>query len=184
MLVTVERYQVITGDTDTPSTAVEERIADATALLEDELARPLEEAERTERMYPLAGVFYPLATPITDAGDWAVDGATLRYGVFGGVPDWLSGTDFVEVTYTGGYVERSENPDEPNRLPAHVERDLAWAAYALGRPQPALASVPAGANAASVGDVSLSSSSAGGLSAASVGVAWSKATLRLRRRRL
>lgn len=185
MLVSVARYRTITGDVESEASAVSAAIEDATALLEDELGRPLESDERTERMYPGAGgVLYPLATPISDAGDYTIDGTTLRSGSFGVAPAWLGGQEWVEVTYTGGFVERSANPNAANGLPAYVERDLAWAAHALMRPVPALASLPAGTGSAQVGDVALGAAGGGSLSAASVGVSWSRETLRLRRRRL
>lgn len=184
MLVTVARYRAITGDTETATSAVTAAIEDATAALESELGRPLAEDEREERMYPgRDGTMYPLATPVLDAGDYTIDGSTLRGPTFGW-PSLVGPTDYVTVTYRGGFVERSANPTAPNRLPPYVERDVAWAAYALMRPVPALASLPAGTGSAQVGDVSIGAAGSSPLSAASVGMSWSRESLRLRRRRL
>lgn len=190
-LVTVARYQEITGDTTTAASAVSARIEDATDLLEAELGgRLLRSEERTEQMYrDRLGRLYPRALPITDGGTYTVDGATLRGGSPLAWPDIITDPfDSVAVTYTGGYVERTANPTAANRLPVYVEYDIAWAAYQLLHPSAAtaLVSIPAGASSASLGDASVSSSSGAlsvGMTAVVDGI-WSRDTLRLRRTRI
>lgn len=192
-LVTVERYQAITGDTATPSPAVSARLEDATDLLEGELGgRLLRHATRTETMYvDRQGRVYPKALPITDGGAYTIDGATLRGPFPTAWPDLVSGpVDSLSITYSGGYVERTANPSAVNRLPVFVEADIAWQAYYLGHPEAAtgLVGVPAGALNVALGDAQVSSSvTAGGIqrgaTAVTAGV-WSPQTLRLRRRRV
>lgn len=187
MLVTVARYRVITGDETSGASAVSDAILDATAMLEEELGRPLEEAERIEAMRPAAnGRLYPLATPIESvAGGYTIDGSTLFSGPFyGPYPDPITGTSVVTVTYTGGYVERTANPTAANRLPVHVERDIAVAARRL-LSTPVLSAVPSGATSVRLGDaaVTFGDDNPDGGGEAQIG-GWSAMTLRLRRRRL
>ena len=100
-LVTVARYRAITGDTATTASTVTARIEDAVDLLEEVLDRPLESAERTEALTPTRdGKLWPRAVPVTDPGDYTVDGLALKGGMFGS-------TTFT-VTYTGGWVEPSD----------------------------------------------------------------------------
>jgi hypothetical protein len=158
-------------------------IEEAIELLEEDLVRPLAAIERTETMYPdRAGWLWPTALPIQVAEDWTIDGHALRGGSWP-ASDLLTGCQSsLSVTYTGGYVERTANPDAANRLPLCIERDIAWAAYALGNPDAVLSSLPAGANAVSVGDISISF--AGGVSGSGddLRIQWSRRTLRYRRR--
>jgi hypothetical protein len=184
-LVLATRYASITGDTDTAASAVEEALVEAIDALEDVLDRPLAEEERTELLRPYRdGRLWPRATPITDGGDYQVDGEGLRYSTpwpaapFGVLGDEQTG---VSVTYTGGFVERSheDNIDAPNRLPTYIERDLCFAAWRLLHPPALTASnVPAGAVSAQVGDVSVSYGPGGARSTSDVldGV-WSRMTL-------
>lgn len=184
MLVTVVRYQAITGDTSTAASAVSALVEDATALAEEDLRRPLEQAERTETMWPdRCGWLWPLAVPLVDGGDYTIDGDGLKPGVTGAVPYFPEPTASRAITYTGGFLERSANPSASNRLPAHIERDLAWAAYALGHGDELLAGLPTGASSVSVGDLSVSfEAGAAAQSATDVRIRWSRATMRHKRR--
>ena len=66
MLVTVARYRAITGDNATPAVTVSAKIELAQELLADALDRELEEAERTETLWPTRdGYLWPSCTPIT-----------------------------------------------------------------------------------------------------------------------
>lgn len=171
MLVTYARYLAITGDGTSDPGQVEEALADAQALLEDTLRRPLESGERTERLRVLDGLVYPAATPITDAGDLTVEGDALTgaspSSLLGGVFD---STDHATVTYTGGFTA--------DTVPACIERDIAWAAHGLVRPLVA-SGVPVGATSVRLGDaaVTFAKPASGG-----VQVGWSPQTLRYRRR--
>lgn len=181
-LVTVDRYRAITGDEITAASAVSGFVEEAAALLEDDLGRPLEEAERTESMWPdRAGWLWPLATPIVTADGWTIDGHALRAGQWS-VNPWPNSSDSISVTYTGGFVERTANPSADNRLPATIERDLAWAAYALGSVDEILAGLPAGTTSASVGDISISFDRGARGSADDMRIRWSRVTRRYRRR--
>lgn len=181
-LLTAARYEAITGDRSTVSVSA---LADeALDLLEEDLGRPLESAERTERMWPdREGWLWPRAVPITVAAGWTIDGDALRAGTFG-VNPWPSSSEALSVTYTGGYVERSTNPDATNRLPAYIERDLAWAVYVLANPDAIQASLPRGATSVSVGDISVSFERGVGGSVDNRRIRWSRSTLRHRRRGL
>lgn len=180
-LVTFARYQSITGDTATPEYLVSARIEYAVELLEDELARPLASAERTETLWPTRdGRLWPSATPITDPGDYQVDGLALFSSPFPIAFGFVLG-DSVDVTYTGGWVERSANPTAANRLPTCIERDLAYAANALGDPAAgSLSGLPVGVTQASVGDVSVTFGSGGAGAASESQVRWSRETLAYR----
>lgn len=187
MLVTTERYRIITGDTATAAGTVTAAIEDATALLADELGRPdaLESAERTETMHVGPnGHLRPLAVPVTACAGYEFDTAQI----YGASPDsapfrGLLASELpttVSVTYAGGFVERTANPSAANRLPVEVERDLAWAAYALAHPS---APVAPGATSVSLGDASVSYGPSGAPGGGTGAVSWSRATLRWRRRR-
>lgn len=180
-LVTFERYQAITGDTATAEAAVTSRLEEAVEKLEEDLCRPLEAVERVEAMWPdRCGWLYPTATPITVATGWTIDGHALRGGSWP-IYSWPESTDSVLVTYTGGYVERTANPDASNRLPVCMERDIAWAAYALEHPD--LFTIPTGATAVSVGDLSVSFGGGGtSRSGDDLTIRWSRATRRFQRR--
>lgn len=189
MLVTVERYRAITGDHDLADTSVTALIEHATELLEDELERPLEQDERTELMWrDREGWLWPRATPIVTAAGWTIEGNGLKPGGLTtpsvGVVD-LEPSSTIEVTYTGGYVERTADPSAPNRLPRSVEDDLAWAAYALGHPSTIGSNLPAGATSVRLGDIAVTWPPGGSeRSRNDLTVRWSRTTLRLRRRSL
>lgn len=185
LLVTVERYRVITGDTTTAASAASAAIEDATSLLSEALGRPeaLKSAERTETMrVDAGGTCRPLAVPVTVAAGYDFDTAAL----YGASPDstpfrGLESSDLpatVSVTYTGGWVERTANPTAANRLPASMEVDIAHAAHQLTHPT--IGSVPAGASSVSVGDARVSYGPSGAPSGADV--TWSRQTMRWRRK--
>jgi hypothetical protein len=184
-LLTTDRYRAITGD-DAADATVSALIEDAVAKLEEDLGRPLEAVERIEQVWPdRRGYLYPLATPITEAEGWTVEGNALRAGSWPLSASWPATVDYVSVTYTGGYVERTANPDATNRLPICMERDLAWAAYALGHPTQLASQLPAGASSVSVGDISVSFGGGGTMrSGDDLAIRWSRSTLRYRRRGL
>lgn len=173
-VVTLARYRTITGDTASASGLVEQALADAQADLEEDLDRPLESAERTERLRLYSTtrhgwVVYPRAHPITDAGDLTIAGAAV-YGasplgspIFGG-----DDPGFAEVTYTGGYTAST--------VPRCIEQDIAWAAHT--RLHPAVP-VQVGATAVSLGDASVSFGAGG---ARGTAANWSRQTMRYRRR--
>lgn len=188
LLVTVERYQVITGDTSTAASAASAAIEDATSLLSEALGRPeaLKSAERTEIVHVDAGgVCRPLAVPITVAAGYDFDTAAL----YGASPDstpfrGLLASELpstLSVTYTGGWVERWANLGAANALPASMEADIAWCAHARLRPGQGLA-VPAGASSVSVGDASVSFGAGGAPARSESGYAWSKGTMKWKRR--
>lgn len=192
-LVLASRYVIITGDTDSDLTAVTGALVDAQALLEEELGRELESRERTERMYPdQFGRVYPRITPITvPPAGLLIDGDVLySTGPFRTVPDFIFEGNWADLTYTGGFIERSENPGAANALPQHIERDLCWVAFRALQPAAfqALALAPAGASRIINGDVQImfgKGGSAGEIRVGSDGVTdpvWSRATLRYKRR--
>lgn len=183
-LVTVTRYRAITGDTDSADGDVSARIEDATDRLEERLDRPLRSTERAESMYPdQSSRLYPRAIPITAAAGYTIDG----YSLIGTWPwPWvdLVGLQVAPViTYTGGWIERSANPNAANRLPTCIEDDIAWAAYALLHPEP-VTPYPVGATSVSLGDASVSFGPGGAPALDRSGIRWSRATLRYRFRRL
>lgn len=147
-MISVERYRTITGDEDSAASAVSARIEEAQEILEDYLDRPLESDERTESMRPdRHGRLWPRATPITDGGDYEVNGLAL----VGGTPfsfGFIDPTTSVSVTYTGGWTA--------DTLPSAIERDLAYAAYRLGH-LPTLGSTeyPEGAVSVRLGDAAV-----------------------------
>ncbi len=188
LLVTVERYRVLTGDTSTAASAASAAIEDATSLLAEDLGRPdaLDSRQRTETMHvDEGGQLRPLAVPVTVCAGYDFDTAAL----YGASPDstpfrGIEASDLpatVSVTYTGGWVERTANPSATNRLPVSLEYDLAHAAYHLchaGTP----AAVPAGASSVSLGDASVSYGASGAPSGATGAISWSRKTLRWKRR--
>lgn len=188
LLVTAARYRVITGDSASSAGAVTAAIEDATDLLAEKLRRPdaLKSAERTETMQVGAGgQLRPLAVPVTVCAGYDFDTAAI----FGASPDstpfrGIEAADLpatVAVTYTGGWVERSANPSATNRLPAYMERDIAFAARTLLSPGVG-AAVPAGATSVSVGDASVSFGPSGAPGGGDAGISWSRRTMAWRRR--
>ncbi len=185
MLVTVERYRSITRDYSTQASAVAEAIEAAAEDLAEALDRPLAEAERTESMTPTRdGWLWPRATPIVAAPERTINGLGLE-------PAWNPWpcTTAVDVTYTGGWVERSANPAATNRLPLCIEEDLAWAARRSLCPDADgidVAAIPAGAISVRLGDagVTFGPGGAPGSAAGSerAGRKWSRRTLGYRYR--
>jgi hypothetical protein len=185
MLVTIDRYRAITGDHTTPAVDVVDALADAVDRLEERLERKLESAERTERMHPTRDwSVWPHAIPITAApAAYVVDGHRLRGSDAIGFPfdptNWpINGVD---LTYTGGWVERTANPDATNRLPIFIEADLAWAAYQIARPARAAAAldIPEGATSLTLGDAAVSFGPKGAVATApaEARIKWSPRTL-------
>ncbi len=154
MVVTYETYVSITGDASTASSAVEEALVEAQALVEEELDRPLELEERTELLRLQNGRIYPSATPILDAPFTIDDGYSLS-GVYG---DLVTGpldsdTPRVLVTYTGGYTAET--------LPRRLREAICRAAQRHLHPSPLPADLPTGAEAVRVGDVQITYGSSG-----------------------
>lgn len=182
MLLTEARYRAITGDATAWST-VSARVEEAVELLEEDLDRGLAVAERTELLHPTRdGWLWPHSTPIVTATGWTVDGLGV-YGAFG--PGWPDSTGRVSVTYTGGWVERSANPNAPNRLPVCIERDLAFAAFTLEQADPSATSdYPAGVTSVRLGDAAVTFGPEGAPGATSDAqvVRWSRKTLAYRYR--
>lgn len=178
MLITVATYRAITGDTATPATTVSALVEQAEELLADALDRPLDEASRTEKLLPTRdGWVWPRATPIMSvAGEWTIDGEGL-WGAFG--PGWPDLTGRVEVTSTGGWVERTAHPTATNRLPAVIERDLAVVVHQLATTD--TADYPAGATSVRLGDAAVTFG-ADGAPRPGAQVRWSRSTLAYRYR--
>jgi len=176
-LVTEDRYRAITGDQASDSVSVTAAIESAEDLLADELGRELASAERTETLWPTRdGYVWPSCVPITVATGYEIDGDGLT-GVLG--PGWPDSTGSVEVTYTGGWVERTANPTAAHRLPSYIERDLAFAAQSLLDPSPS--AYPVGATSVRLGDAAVTFGSDGAPRRGG-DVHWSRATLRHRYR--
>lgn len=193
VLLTRPRYKAITGDTFSGAT-LDDYIEEATELLAEMLDRPLESAARTERMIPTRdGRLWPRAIPITVvpsgyvADGWCLQGVgwwTIPFTdtLFVGVPG-------IDVTYTGGWVERSADPTAVNALPLCIERDLAFAAFTLRTQQAkvlAALNVPAGVASTAVGDVSVSYGKGGATPQApsEASYRWSRRTLGYRHTRI
>ena len=190
-LVTVPTYQAITGDTSTAASAVSARIEEATDLLEEALGRDLANATRTEVMHPTRdGSLWPRAIPITNGGGYTVEGIRLVPSsiALGSLVDDLTGG--ITVTYTGGWVERTANPTATNVLPRHMERDLAWAAYALQQTdqQRREQALPAGVVGMSLGDAQLqfdrTAPGRGQLAPSEANIVWSRQTMKYRYMRI
>lgn len=186
-LVTPARYKVITGDTVTSDGEITARIEEATTRLEEKLDRPLVAMSRAEPMYPdQHGRVYPHAIPIQSAPGYTVDGVSL-VGVWWPAPlvNFVGIETAPVITYTGGFIERSANPNAPNRLPQCIEDDIAWAAWALLHPSAAIATqIPAGATSVSLGDASIGFGPEGAKPSSRSGIRWSPETLAYRYRRL
>lgn len=146
--VTVADYRIHTGDTTTSASAVSAALIESEDLLDEELRRHLELAQRTDtfRIY-CDGRIYPDAYPIT-VSDFTIDGRALR----GATPD---GGPFIgiwehidnpraTVTWTGGYTTST------------LPRTLQHALYDLAHGLTEEALVPVGATSVSLGDASVS----------------------------
>lgn len=182
MILTQTIYEQVTGDSTGWAASAASAAQDR---LEDALGRRglLESQERSEQCrFEPDGTIYPGAVPIT-----AVDGGLAFFDdiVYGSTPDASVFTGFfppvnppvVTLTYTGGFTTAT--------CPGYMLEDLAWATYSVLHPELGLvsASVPAGATAASSGDVSVSSSTGLGVgSVASSRFRWSFETMRHKRR--
>lgn len=174
MMLTEARYRAITGDTATNTVAITAAIELVVERLEDELHRELAEAERTEDMWPdRGGWLWPAHVPITACAEYVIDGHGL-IGTFG--PGWPDQTGKVSVTYTGGWVERSANPDATNRLPTYIEDDLAWNARTLLHPDTSATQYPQGATSVRLGDAAVTFGADGPPRPGSV-MQWSRKTL-------
>lgn len=161
-LLTATQYQAITGDTATPTLA---QLTAGQSRVETFLGRPVEADERTERcrIYP-DGAVYPLATPVTAAEGWTIDGpALLSTDILGFRSPWQSpgfslverigSSRYVDVTYTGGWTT--------DDVPQPIVDALAWETYRYVHPElapnPVTGSDPAsGATSLTNGDVSVS----------------------------
>lgn len=175
LLLTAERYEIITGDTTTAASAVSARLDDAQGMLAAALGRSqitLGEVTETLPLSP-SGAAYPGVIPVVAAPD----GVVYRLGAFEGCP--VDGGPFPDsrpysttLTYTAGW--------SADTVPVPVEIDLAWCAWRLLHPT---APTPAGATAIANGDASMTFSTP---STGSVvdGIGWSRQTMAHRRRRL
>lgn len=172
MLITVERYRAITGDTTTAASAVSARVEEAEELLADELGRALAYGTHTETLWPdHEGTLWPSVVPIESAGDYTVVGYGLT-GVFGAATDSPT-----SVTYVGGWTV--------DTLPATIARDLAYAAQSLAPPDAGgiATQIPTGAISVRLGDVAITYGPDGAPGPAGArAVTWSRATLRWRHR--
>lgn len=186
VLVSVDRYQVITGDTDSATAQVEAAIADAADLLADELGWPGVVLDDYTETLPLAQdpwtgmlMAFPTVRPVHSEAegltvrDDVVYGASPASSPFFGTSSPPLATD---LTYSAGWASDGTGRA---RTPAYVERDVAWVAHLqlhpADRPQ-----VPAGATSVRLGDaaITLAAPAAPG----ALGVVWSRATRAWRRR--
>lgn len=187
MLLTVERYRAITGDTTSTPSEVTARIELAEGELAEVLDRPLAHSARTETLTPTRdGRLWPRATPITVADGWTIDGISLiGPGPLSAPMTWPDQPTSIEVTYSGGWVERTANPAAANAVPACVERDLAVAAYVVGHPTALTSTIPAGATSVRLGDAAVTfgaSGASGNVVGDQLRKAWSRRTLGYRYR--
>lgn len=187
VLVTVERYQLVTGDTDSATARVEDAIADAADLLADALGRPtVVYGDHTETLplhpHPRTGVAqaYPNVIPVESEANGLTVSDDIIYGAS---PDgspaldaWGSPPTASTLTYTAGW---SATGTGRHRTPGYVERDVAWVAHFLLHPatQPRL---PAGATSVRLGDAAVTYATPQTPGAA--GVQWSPQTKRWKRR--
>jgi len=185
-LVSVDRYQLITGDTDSATAQVEAAIGDAAALLADELGWPGVILDDYTETLPLAQDPYTgvlIAFPSVRPVHSEAEGLTVRDDViFGASP---TSTTFygvgappaaTELTYTAGW---SATGDGRARTPAYVERDVAWVAHLQLHPADR-AQVPAGATSVQLGDARVSFD--GPQAPGAAGIVWSRGTRAWRRR--
>lgn len=197
-LLSIERYRQLTADTTTDDDVVTQAIADATGLIEAELGRDLESAERietvmVERLYNgLDERCYPSVTPITEVPDgWTIHGNAVTTGSslgFGDLPGPFFSDEFaytVDLTYTGGWT--AENLPMPLVFAiARVARNLTT----IGVGALAFSGAPEGATTIKVGDVSVGFGASGATSAgdsfglAPISDSICKAIAPYRRRRL
>lgn len=149
LLVSVERYRKITGDTATDEDYVKEALADAQRLIEEELDRPLAIGDRTEKLPVINGVVYPIVTPIISA-DYQIRNsvALVDPSIDGGL---LSGNDYpfhATVSYRGGFTQQT--------LPVRLREAIARTAHrALNTGAVTSSEIPDGAKTIKNGDVSI-----------------------------
>lgn len=168
-MITAARYAEITGDTASAAVTVTARVEEAQELLEEYLDRPLASVERTETLYPdRRGRLWPKATPITDGGDYEVEGLALLSSAPLGYPSLINPDGGVAVTYTGGWTAGT--------LPGCIERDLARATYRLLHPSSLGSEVPVGATSVRLGDAAVSYGPGGAKGAGDTDAWWSKRT--------
>lgn len=164
--VTIAQYQFHTGDTTTASATVQAGLDVAEQMVEDYLRRELASTERTEdiRVWP-HGLVYPKHVPVTSvqaSADYSVHNeATIKYVTPDDVTsevvgDWSVPTDayphslpYGSVTYVGGWTSAT--------LPVTIVRVVALIAKAFTVPGTIQG---AGVSSASVGDVSITYSTA------------------------
>jgi hypothetical protein len=183
-LVTIATYTAITGDWDCEAAAASARLEEAVELLEDALDRKLEHGTHTELLRPdRDGYLWPRVVPITAATGYTIDGDGI-YGTIGPVFGDITGR--VSATYSGGFVERTANPNATNALPKYIERDICFAALALKQVDPdrdgnviVAATYPAGATSVRLGDAAVTFGP-GGPPRPEDAVQWSRRTLRWR----
>lgn len=158
-LIYVANYRTVTGDEDTASARVEEALDNAYRLACEETRRSFTYGEHTETLEVFAnGAVYPAVTPLALVS--SPSGATVRSGGVYASSAWPSSPfsplpATQTVTYTGGYHPFGSGT--PPELPFKLVRAICRIAYLMLHPASMVsAGVPAGAKAASVGDVSLS----------------------------
>lgn len=154
MLVSVDRYRLITGDSASAASAVSAAVEEATDLLSEELGWSIESAQRTESLPVVDGRLYPAAVPITVVPDgFTVDGYSVLGSGAGSLPVFLverseRGGQRTSLTYTGGWTDET--------LPASLRRAICWAAYTMVRPGDVAELIRfAGASSVSLGDASV-----------------------------
>lgn len=169
-LISVDDYQRFTSDLTPSAPAVTGAIVTAQQLVDEHCKRHFAYGSYTETL-PVSsnGRVYPKATPVeavtspsgTSLAGSAVRGAGAAWSLF----DPLTGatTRTVELTYTGGYQPYGTASGVTPALPAKLALAIAKVAYNLLHPV-VLAGVPSGTTSASVGDVSVSSSTGRDLS--------------------
>ncbi len=180
MILTIERYQLITGDHPSPPVFAS-AAAEAQGQLEDALGRPdrLELGDRVEQCDVAPdGTIYPEATPII-----TVEGGGLVHNdvVYGARPDvniftgYFPGPEpfIVTLHYRGGYDSTS--------APACMVADLAWATYLILHPEVGQAAV-ANIGRASVRQGDTAVGFGGARPDLASRPAWSAQTLRYRSR--
>lgn len=186
VLVSVDRYQVITGDTDSATAQVETAIGDAADLLADELGWPGVVLDDYTETLPLAQdpwtgmlMAFPTVRPVHSEAegltvrDDVIYGATPASSPFFGTASPPLAAD---LTYSAGWASDGTGRA---RTPAYVERDVAWVAHLQLHPADR-AQVPAGATSVQLGDARVSFD--GPQAPGAAGIVWSRGTRAWRRR--
>ncbi len=183
MIVTLERYRIVSHDTSSQDVDVSSALVDAQSKVEDELRRPLEQTETTERLpiycRPFGGYSaYPRRTPVMAVPDGSgyIVGTTARLDGVGGetldvtIEGWNTyNRDTTSVTFTGGYLGRDDPAAdlEVDALPTEIERAIVRVAQGILSNSPA---VLEGVKSATVGPVSVTYDGTSGLDAYAPGV--------------